>query len=229
MRTKVLLCAAALAASLASSMAQNVYSLNVVGYVNVTLPSFSFTCVANPLDATLGGTQPGYNDITNLFQGVNGGSFIQTFNSGLNDYDNTSPNYSGRSSTWSSQLTMPPGLGVMYYNGGASDTVVTFVGQVEQGTYSVANLGAFAFAMVGSPVPIGGDLTNSTTYVGLAPAGGDLVQTFNNNPAVNDWNTAVSWSGRSSTWGGPMPVAPGQGFLYYSTTANAWTSNFTVQ
>ena len=40
MRTKALLCAAALAAGTAASMAQsNVYSLNIVGYVNVPLTS----------------------------------------------------------------------------------------------------------------------------------------------------------------------------------------------
>jgi hypothetical protein len=38
MRTKTLLVAAVLAAGLATSMAQNVYSLNVVGYYNVTIP-----------------------------------------------------------------------------------------------------------------------------------------------------------------------------------------------
>src|ERR1035437_742604 len=90
MRTKVLLCAAAMAASLASSMAQNVYSLNVVGYVNVTLPAQQFYAVANPLDASLGGTVAGGNDITNLFSSTAGNiaanSSLATFNSSLNDY-----------------------------------------------------------------------------------------------------------------------------------------------
>ena len=50
MRTKVLICAAALAAASAfTTMAQNVYSLNIVGYINVPLIE-GFNLVANQLD-----------------------------------------------------------------------------------------------------------------------------------------------------------------------------------
>ncbi len=60
MRIKALLCAAALAAGAVSSMAQsNVYSLNIVGYVNVPLVT-GFNLIANPLDN-------GTNDLASLF------------------------------------------------------------------------------------------------------------------------------------------------------------------
>src|SRR6267378_4268086 len=53
MRTKTLLCAAALAAGVVSSMAQsNVYSLNVVGYVNKPFKNGLYTLVSNPLNGT---------------------------------------------------------------------------------------------------------------------------------------------------------------------------------
>ena len=53
MRTKVLLCAAALAASLATSMADtNVYSINVVGYVNKTVKANIWYLWGNPLNAS---------------------------------------------------------------------------------------------------------------------------------------------------------------------------------
>ena len=96
--------AAALAASLASSMAQNVYSLNVVGYVNVTLPSHQFTAVANPLDASMGGTVATGNDITNLFNisttpGLANGSTLAQFNSALSDYS-ASISYVALSKKW---------------------------------------------------------------------------------------------------------------------------------
>jgi hypothetical protein len=50
MRTKALLCTSAVAAGVATSMAQpNVYSLNVVGYVNVPIQGgVSFNLLANP-------------------------------------------------------------------------------------------------------------------------------------------------------------------------------------
>src|ERR1035437_9012958 len=130
MRTKVLLCAAAMAASLASLSAQNVYSLNVVGYVNVTLPAQQFYAVANPLDASVGGTVAGGNDVTNLFAtGITGGSTISTFNSTLNDYDSPPITFSARTSAWDGNVTMQPGKAVLFYNNGADDTAVTFVGQ----------------------------------------------------------------------------------------------------
>jgi|ERR1035437_896118 hypothetical protein len=228
MRTKVLLCAAALAASLASSVAQNVYSLNVVGYVNVTLPSHQFAAVANPLDASLGGTVAGGNDITNLFQGVAASSTLATFNSALNDYD-TPITFSGKSGAWTGNFSMPPGKGALYFNNGAADTVVTFVGQVQQGAYTAASIASHTFQLAGSPVPLGGDLSDLNTKLGLVPSAGDTVALFNS--AANDWTTPVTWSAKSSAWTGTLPIAPGAGFLYFnnSASANTWVSNFTVQ
>jgi hypothetical protein len=234
MRTKVLVCAAVMAASLASSMAQ-VYSLNVVGYVNVTLPHSQFTAVCNPLDASLGGTVAGGNDNTNLFNintmtGLAGNSSMATFNPALADY-NPSVSYSGIAKKWASVIPMAPGKGILFYNNGAADAVVTFVGQVEQGTYTVASLANNGFSLVGSPVPIGGDITNSTTAVGLVPGNGDTVSTFNG--AVADYNASSKWSGISHKWAASASstIAPGQAFLYYNNqaTVNTWTSNFTVQ
>jgi hypothetical protein len=232
MRTKVLLCAAALAASLASSMAQNVYSLNVVGYVNVTLPAHQFTAVANPLDASVGGTVAGGNDITNLFSTTAGNiassSTLATFNSALNDYD-PAIGFSGKSGTWTGNFSMPPGVGALYYNNGASDTVVTFVGQVPQGNYTVTSMASHTFTFAGSPVPLGGDVSDLNTKLGLVPSAGDTVAVFSG--SANDWSAAVGWSAKSSAWTGPMAIGAGAGFLYYnnSANANAWVSNFTVQ
>lgn len=221
-----------MAASLASSTAQNVYSLNVVGYVNVTLPAGKFYAIANPLDATVGGTVAGGNDITNLFSTTAGNiaanSSLATFNSAVNDYD-TAIGFSGKSGTWLGNFTMAPGKGALYYNNGASDTVVTFVGQVLQGNYTVAAMPANAFTLAGSPVPLGGDVSDLNTKLGLVPSANDSVATFNS--AANDWNTAVGWSAKSSTWLGALTINPGQGFLYYNNAAtpNTWASNFTVQ
>ena len=232
MRTKLLLCAAALAASLASLSAQNVYSLNVVGYVNVTLPHGQFYAVANPLDASVGGTVAGGNDITNLFStaagNIQAGSTLATFNSALVDYD-PAITFSGKSGAWTGNFAMAPGAGALFYNNGASDTVVTFVGQVQQGTYTAATIPANSFKLAGSPVPLGGDVANLNTQLGLVPAAGDTVTTFNGTTV--DWNASVTWSAKSSAWTGPMAIGAGQGFLYYnnSATVKTWVSNFTVQ
>src|SRR5260370_42625696 len=72
MRTKALLCAAALAAGAVTSMAQsNVYSLNVVGYVNKSFQNGFFTLVCNPLDDgtnTLGSILQNPPDNTQVFR-----------------------------------------------------------------------------------------------------------------------------------------------------------------
>src|SRR5271165_5836493 len=63
MRTKsILLGAAALAAGLVTSMAANVYSVNVVGYVNVNVSSNQYSLLENPLDDGAG------DIITNVIQ-----------------------------------------------------------------------------------------------------------------------------------------------------------------
>ena len=234
MRTKALLIAAALAARLASSMAQNVYSLNVVGYVNVTCKSKQFTGIANPLDASMGGTIATGNDMTNLLNIgtaplLANNSTIAQFSSALNDYS-APVGYTALSKKWGSNFSMPPGKGALFYNNGNSDTVVTFTGQVPQGTYSVATLGSKQFSLVGSPIPIGGNITNSTTVVGLLPANNDTVATFNS--SLNDWNAPSGYTALSKKWGNTASatIGVGQAFLYYNNanTANSWVSNFTV-
>src|SRR6185369_1228000 len=86
MRTKLLAAAAILAAGIASSMAQsNVYSLNVVGYVNRTFVGGGlFSLTSNPLNTT-------NNTLAGIF-GANGvglpsGSQVQAWNYGTQDFD----------------------------------------------------------------------------------------------------------------------------------------------
>ncbi len=69
MRTlKALLCLSALAAGIATTVAQsNVYSLNIVGYVNVPVPS-GYSLLANPLKA---GVTNGANEIMTPIDGDN--------------------------------------------------------------------------------------------------------------------------------------------------------------
>ncbi len=73
MKAKTLLiAAAALAAGVISSQAQ-VYSANVVGYVNVVLPAGQFVLASNPLD-------DGTNTVTSLGAALANKSSIQVWN-----------------------------------------------------------------------------------------------------------------------------------------------------
>src|ERR1700691_3524535 len=76
MRTKTLLLTAALvAAGVASSMAQsNVYSLNIVGYVNIPVTKGNLYLLENPFDTGTG------NNITNVV--------VQPYMGGTNDVPN---------------------------------------------------------------------------------------------------------------------------------------------
>ena len=114
-------------------------------------------------------------------------------------------------------------MAVLFYNNGGTDAVVTFTGQVPQGTYNVAHSYNSQFTLVGSPVPIGGDVTNSTTVLGLVPSSGDTAATFNS--AANDWNPVTKWSSSNQEMGGSASstIAVGQGFLYYNNNATPTT------
>ena len=75
MKKTLLIAAAALAAGVVTSQAQ-VYSANVVGYVNAVIPANQLTLVANPLD-------DGTNTVTSLGASLPNKSSIQVWNGDL--------------------------------------------------------------------------------------------------------------------------------------------------
>src|SRR5438067_2075413 len=141
MRTKTLICAAALAAGALTSWAQsNVYSLNVVGYINRVLPGGAtpVSVVCNPLNNA-------NNNITNLFSvGIPDGSIIQRWNPTLNggDFDPVGYQYSAAQHKWfDTQNNLPNGFtlklgeGIFFISGGNDPVTNTFVGDVFQGSF----------------------------------------------------------------------------------------------
>jgi len=136
MRTKALLAAATmLAAGLATSLAQsNVYSLNVVGYVNVPIRN-GFTLLANPLNAAT-------NTLNGLFPSAAFGDTVY-LNNGSGFVSST---YFG---SWSPDLALPPGQGAFYSAAAAATN--TFVGEVPQG--SLTNPIPAGFSLKSSQVP----------------------------------------------------------------------------
>jgi hypothetical protein len=223
MRTKTLICAAALlAAGVATSMAQsNVYSLNVVGYVNVpTTGGGFFNMMANPLNNA-------NNSITNLFSTAQDGDQIYRWNVAIQDLSATIYTYSTFSHAWDGNFTLNAGEGVFYLNAGANATN-TFVGDVIQGSYTNHIVGAGSFNAIGSSVPLGGSFTNSLG--GLTLSDGDQVYTWST-PIQDLSPTIATYSTFSSAWDTTAPVVnPGIGFFYLGAGANqTWVRNFTVQ
>jgi hypothetical protein len=221
MRTKTLLAAAAmLAAGVASSMAQsNVYSLNVVGYVNYTLVGGGlFTATSNPLNSSS-------NTLAGVFGtagiGLPAGSSVQVWDYALQDFVpyNKTPVGSGWSGVGAT-VPFTPGQAVYVKVNTPANYTNTYVGEVLQG--NLTNNTLPNFNLIGNMVPDSG----TATQVGLVPAAGAQVQKWSTSlqDFVLSSKTPIGWSGA-----GEPSFAPGDGFFLKNNTAYSWVRNFTVQ
>lgn len=166
MRTKLVIGAAVLAASLVTTMAQ-VYSLNIVGYCNVPAP-IGYTFMSNPLDN-------GNNDANTLFPNPNatqGGSYsgpwdlsnLQTWNGTAWDiayFDSeTSDTTTGFVNVKTQPVPAPvlgSGKGFLLNNGNVSN-LVTFVGNVRTGTNTMNLSPQAQLRSIGSMLPLAGGI-----------------------------------------------------------------------
>jgi hypothetical protein len=258
MRTQTLLIAAAtaLAAAVTSSQAQTVYSANVVGYVNVTVPAGTFSLIADQLDT-------GTNTINNVLLNGNlvsygvsgqGESSLYIFNGTgfkLLQYLNSAD--AGGPAGWYDALgnydttdTLKPGQSVFFQNPASSNVTVTLTGQVDQGTNTVGSI-PVGFSFLSEPTALAG-LPLDNTNVNF-PAQDPY-------PAAGNDDTYQSWTGtgygpilfylNSADAGGPAGwydalgndqdanasywPAVGAGFLahHFGGTSN-WVQTFEVQ
>jgi hypothetical protein len=226
MRTKTMLLSALLGTlGSVSVMAQgstNVYSLNVVGYVNVTIPASSYSIVSCPLlatpDNTLNTLLPNstgtYLKVKVYFYSAATGSYtIET----------------GTKSAW--QLggteTLNPGQAAFILNPNATPLTLTFVGSVASGSQN--NVITPGYNLVSSILPASGDLaTNSLTLLTNAVTK-DKVYVFDATTQAYNIYTAA----KAGAWSPSDPIVPnvGEGFFYENnngTTSLTWTENFSV-
>src|SRR5882724_5562009 len=169
MRTKTtLLCAAILAAGALSSMAQsNVFSLNVVGYINTTLTGPGYTMIANQLDS-------GNNVFSNFFQVLPSGSQVIKWNTNTASFNISTRSLvaPGWSPAGAANSTLNPGEACFIKLAGGSRTN-TFVGNVMRlaatgGTnpvYSATYTNSLitGYTMMGSTFPITGPIASAAT------------------------------------------------------------------
>jgi hypothetical protein len=226
MRTKSLLAAAAfIAAGVASSMAQaNVYSLNIVGYVNVPITG-SLTAVANPLRADTGGAV----DRADKVLPYKDGDTIQVWGGASWDIwtmDSISAtgwvNPLGGDAPLASLPVLGPGIGFFYGNN-TGTTNVTLVGEVRTGTNTV-NV-PVGLKPIGSPLPYGGLV--STGPINLQVQDGDNIQKWTGTSWAIYARDSISATGWLDPLGadGPEPtLTVGQGFFYANNVgAFNWT------
>jgi hypothetical protein len=211
MRTKTLLLTAALAAAgAASAMAQNVYSVNAVGYVNKSV-QHGYSLLGNPFvvaNESLDALIPTPNDGVVVYKPVSGSFEIRT-------YDASIPGWDPDGGT-----TINIGDGVIVYNPGAAFNV-TFVGEVAQGS-PVSNPIAAGISVKSSKVPQAGTLPN----LGFNPTANATVYQYAADGASFIINSYATTDG---FWDPADPsVGIAEGFFIDSSAAQNWSRNFTV-
>ena len=228
-------------------MAQsNVYSLNVVGYINLTIPA-GYSLVT----AQLQGADNSFSSVlgTNL---AGGGQFTAVkWNPATQSLDGQAPSFytvaDGApvagwydvSQTVQTTKTLSLGEAFFILNAGTSATL-TLVGQVSQATNTITLVPGYSF--VGSPVPVVSDLsTNSTLQLPqneslslsyFSVAAGTYGDTYSYYTAADSGTPNGGWFDTTVFTGTPAPIVPavGQGFLVLNSgTSTTWKPSFTVQ
>jgi len=227
MRTKALLGLAALAAGAVTCVAQNnVYSLNIVGYVNQPVQANKFYLLENPLTKA----NSGGNNVTNIISLDNSfdGTLLYTFENGGLVVAATYVADFGWFSDDPAKAVLTPGKG--FYLFPTAGGTVTFVGEV---TLSSTNTltGGSKFSLVGSPYPA----AMSLTALGLTGRDGDIVYRYSttaNKLSPVTYVADYGWYDDSAPNGGPV-VGPnlnvGEGIFYFNpSSAFDWKQSFTV-
>jgi len=204
-----------------SVMAQstNVYSLNAVGYINVTVDP-GFNIVSCPLIASPDNT---LNTLLPATNGAYAGFQFWAWNPGTASYTEDV----GLPKKWGSggTETLNPGQAAWLYNPNSTNVTVTFVGTVPSGTNSVT-LPADSFQLVSSILPTSGDIITNSLMNFTNGVAGDQVW------AWNPVNSAYTEYVRLPThWpSDPIQTNVGGGFWYFNaqSTNNYWTESFSV-
>jgi len=207
-------------------MAQ-VYSLNIVGYVNKPVEALKFYLLENPLtQANSGG-----NNVTNVIKldDTWDGTLVYGFENGSLYVASTYVAGLGWFSDDPAKAVLTPGKGFYLYPTKAG--TVTFVGEV---TLSSTNTlaGGNKYNLVGSPYPA----SLSLTALGLTGVDGDIVYRYST--AANKLNPitfvgGLGWYDDSVANGGPVAgpaLDVGEGIFYFNPNTDfTWKQAFTVQ
>lgn len=220
MKKTLLIAAAALVAGVVTSEAQ-VYSANIVGYVNVVLPGNGGTAlIANPLDDGNG------NHLTNILSTALPGAAFGN-GSKMFYYNGSSLVTVLKGTTgWASDVQLPPGTGFYVQNGKAGNNnpniTNTFVGSVVVNAgASVTNQIPAGYSLQGSTIPYAGNICVSGTSGGDANLnyGGALLGAgFGNGSTIiyldpnNNYTPTTAVKNGSQVWGGTALMSVGQGF-----------------
>lgn len=216
MRTKSLLFTAALSAIGLSGVVGQVYSVNVVGYIQLTVPK-GLSIVANQLDNKNG------NLLKDVIPALPDGSTVHFFKNG--GYVSI-----GFFETWDpAAATTAFDLGSGAFLDIPADATdagrkITFVGEVAQGAASNGTIpNGLSFAS--SRTPRAGLVTTDLKF----PASIDGAFLYKYNNGIKNYDTFGTFGGE---WDGAQPsVAVGEGFFFLNTSGAgvAWNQDFIVK
>lgn len=217
MRTKSLLFTAAImAAGVITSVAQSVYSVNAVGYINLSLGA-GFTLIANQLNGT-------NNNIGTILPTVPDGAQVLKWDSANQTFFEAEQYFDGIG--WiPGTSTLSPGEG--FFINLTDPTTVTLVGEVPQGNLTNSLPLNFSAVSMQTPqsLPLNvGDVLNSGAQ--FPATDGDQVLFWNS--ANQTYEEAIQYfDGIGWIPSDPTP-AVGQGFFVNKATASLWTRSFSV-
>lgn len=212
--------------SVAAMAQSNVYSLNAVGYINLTVyPGFNIvSCplIATP-DNTLNTLLPPAGKAFKNWQ-------VWTYNPLL-----SSPYVEdqGTAAAWlnGGTETINPGQAVWLYNPGVATSNVTFVGTVPSGPVTTTFY-SNSFNLVSTAIPASGDIITNTLMLWQRGVKNDQVWTYiptNSNPYTEFQATGKNLI---SSWPLGDPILPnvGGGFWYLNSqsTNNSWVQSYSV-
>jgi len=221
MRTKALLGLAALTVGLTGAVAQNVYSLNVVGYVNVPLQANKLSFLSVPLVPSGGN----YN-ITNTI-------VLDNTQDTATIYAWTGTGWNPDAPAWISGFGWYPEMvisnGVGFFLASKANSTLTFVGDVPQGAIAY-NIPA-GVSTLANKVPVTANFPGATV-------GHDTDTIYTWLQASQQWNPkspsfidGYGWysDDPAVTTAGPLLAPAEAGFYVNHGAAIPFTQNFTVQ
>jgi len=206
MRTQLILTTAALGLASLGASAQ-VYSVNAVGYVNLSLPAGSkLVLVANQLNN-------GDNTLKTVVPTAAEGTLVYTY-AQASGFATAGFEFG----EWSANPVIGPGVG--FFAASPTAATITLVGEVPQGTLNTALLSGLN--LVSSQVPQAGKLGTDLKYT---PAEGDIVYQWD--AAAQGYKAANGFE--FGEWSGGEPtIGVGEGFFLSKAAAGSWSRTFSV-
>jgi len=232
MRTKTMLLSALLGTlGSVAVMAQstNVYSLNAVGYINVTCyPGFNI--VSCPLICSPD------NTIATVFPNPAGNPSplwkVQIWNYNPLLGNPYAEDVGGKTGGWEFGGTnyVSPGQAVWFYNPSNFNYTITMVGTVPSSNSTT--LYPQSYNLVSSAIPASGDITTNGLMLYTNAVKLDYVYTYNPTvvPPTSPYLQTIKANGTAWSAGDPQELIVGGGFWYFNhqATNNYWVQTYSV-